>query len=57
MYECHVTDEHGGSGVARIIRTLPFPILHLGRVDPEHMVLQETEDSKFMLMHFCILVI
>lgn len=36
-----VTNEHRGSIVARIIRTLPFAVLHLRGVDPEHMVLME----------------
>lgn len=37
-----VTNEHRCSIVTRIIRTLPFPVLHLRGVNPEHMVLRET---------------
>lgn len=34
-----LTDKYGCSIVARIIWTLPFPVLHLRGVNPEHMVL------------------
>lgn len=43
--KAQVTNEHRGSIVARVIRTLPFPVLHLGGVDPEHMVLTERENN------------
>lgn len=41
-----VTNEHRGSIVARIIRTLPFAFLHLRGVNPEHMVLVERRLGK-----------
>ena len=37
-----LTDQDGGGGVAGVVGTPPFPVLHLGGVDPEHPVLGHT---------------
>lgn len=39
VHRVWLTDEHRRCIVSRIIRTLPFSVLHLGRVDPEDVVL------------------
>lgn len=41
-----LTDEDRCRIVAGIIGTLPFPVLHLRGVNPEHMVLMEREDTE-----------
>lgn len=45
-----VTNEYRCSIVARIIGTLPFPVLYFSGVNPKYMVLMEREDrEKFKL--------
>lgn len=52
MHMGSVTDEDRCRIVARIIRTLSFPILHRGGVNLKHMVLVEQEErGKWMLMN------
>lgn len=42
-----ITDEHRCSVVSRIIRTLPFPVLHFRGVNPEHVVLMDRGGKGF----------
>lgn len=44
--DSQLTNEYRCSIVARIIWTLPFPVLHLRGVNPEYVVLMQREDRE-----------